>query len=258
MARTTAASGVPNVAAMPPAAPHASRILRSDGDTGQHLADEGAEGAAGDDDRTLGAERAAGADGDRRRQRLGHRGAGMDPALLGEDGFHGLGDAVAADLGRPPGQERHQRVHRWRRRSRGSGPDGSQRTRAASIRSGGTGPRSSAGAMRWTSTYAAPPASRPSAAAMSDSTTSRFGGVRPCVGTPRFLGRTRSIVLRSIWLVYDVRHGSSASARRPVARRREWDSNPRWVAPHTLSKRADSAALASLQAASPPATAAAG
>ena len=30
------------------------------------------------------------------------------------------------------------------------------------------------------------------------------------------------------------------------AARREWDSNPRWVAPHTLSKRADSAALASL------------
>ena len=29
--------------------------------------------------------------------------------------------------------------------------------------------------------------------------------------------------------------------------RREWDSNPRWVAPHTLSKRADSAALAPLQ-----------
>ena len=29
--------------------------------------------------------------------------------------------------------------------------------------------------------------------------------------------------------------------------RREWDSNPRWVAPHTLSKRADSAALASLR-----------
>jgi hypothetical protein len=28
--------------------------------------------------------------------------------------------------------------------------------------------------------------------------------------------------------------------------RREWDSNPRRVAPHTLSKRADSAALASL------------
>ena len=29
--------------------------------------------------------------------------------------------------------------------------------------------------------------------------------------------------------------------------RREWDSNPRKVALHTLSKRADSAALASLQ-----------
>jgi hypothetical protein len=34
--------------------------------------------------------------------------------------------------------------------------------------------------------------------------------------------------------------------------RREWDSNPRWVAPHTLSKRADSAALASLLDARPP------
>jgi hypothetical protein len=30
------------------------------------------------------------------------------------------------------------------------------------------------------------------------------------------------------------------------SKRREWDSNPRRVAPHTLSKRADSAALASL------------
>ena len=33
---------------------------------------------------------------------------------------------------------------------------------------------------------------------------------------------------------------------RDITVRREWDSNPRWVAPHTLSKRADSAALASL------------
>jgi hypothetical protein len=31
-----------------------------------------------------------------------------------------------------------------------------------------------------------------------------------------------------------------------IYERREWDSNPRRVAPHTLSKRADSAALASL------------
>ncbi len=38
--------------------------------------------------------------------------------------------------------------------------------------------------------------------------------------------------------------GSSRSQCRPE--RREWDSNPRRLAPHTLSKRADSAALASL------------
>ena len=34
--------------------------------------------------------------------------------------------------------------------------------------------------------------------------------------------------------------------------RREWDSNPRRLAPHTLSKRADSAALASLPRAGDP------
>src|SRR5882762_9490131 len=34
-----------------------------------------------------------------------------------------------------------------------------------------------------------------------------------------------------------------------VWERRGWDSNPRWVAPHTLSKRADSAALAPLRGA---------
>src|SRR5262245_24090053 len=42
------------------------------------------------------------------------------------------------------------------------------------------------------------------------------------------------------------RSGARARASRgaaPVGTRREWDSNPRWVAPHTLSKRADSAAL---------------
>jgi hypothetical protein len=44
---------------------------------------------------------------------------------------------------------------------------------------------------------------------------------------------------------------SNASATRGnvvnlASARREWDSNPRRVAPHTLSKRADSAALASL------------
>ncbi len=35
-----------------------------------------------------------------------------------------------------------------------------------------------------------------------------------------------------------------------ITERRRWDSNPRWVAPHTLSRRADSSALALLLAAS--------
>src|SRR5205085_3266427 len=39
---------------------------------------------------------------------------------------------------------------------------------------------------------------------------------------------------------------SASDALLDLAERREWDSNPRRVAPHTLSKRADSAALASL------------
>ena len=55
----------------PAAAPQASRILRSDGETWSTWPSERAERAAGDDDRPLGAERAAGADGDRGRQRLG-------------------------------------------------------------------------------------------------------------------------------------------------------------------------------------------
>ncbi len=33
-----------------------------------------------------------------------------------------------------------------------------------------------------------------------------------------------------------------------LQKRRRWDSNPRWVAPHTLSRRADSSALALLLA----------
>ena len=40
--------------------------------------------------------------------------------------------------------------------------------------------------------------------------------------------------------------GADVPDRSDRRERREWDSNPRWVAPHTLSKRADSAALASL------------
>ena len=65
IASTTAASGAPKVAAIPAAAPQASRILRSLGRDVERLAEQGPERAAGDDDRALGAERAAGADGDR-------------------------------------------------------------------------------------------------------------------------------------------------------------------------------------------------
>ena len=97
MASTTAASGEPNVAAMPAAAPHARRILRSFGDTCDELAEQRAQRAAGDDDGALGAERAAGADGDRGGQRLGDGGSGRDAALLREHRFHRLGDAVTLD-----------------------------------------------------------------------------------------------------------------------------------------------------------------
>src|SRR5581483_8885654 len=78
MASTTEASGVPKVAAMPPAAPQARRIFRS-------------EGAAGHDDRPLGPEGPARPDGDGRRQRLGEGRPGRDLALLGEHRLHGLG-----------------------------------------------------------------------------------------------------------------------------------------------------------------------
>ena len=54
--------------------------------------------------------------------------------------------------------------------------------------------------------------------------------------------RTESAATQRVW------HRSSvpASGTDDEQQRREWDSNPRWVAPHTLSKRADSAALAPL------------
>src|SRR6185436_3580251 len=45
-------------------------------------------------------------------------------------------------------------------------------------------------------------------------------------------------------------HGGNVVHAGPMYERREWDSNPRWVAPHTLSRRADSSALASLRGAS--------
>ncbi len=65
------------------------------------LSEPRAERAAGRDDRPFGAERAPGADRDRRRQRLQQGHAARDAARVGEDLFHCLGNAVAADRGRP-------------------------------------------------------------------------------------------------------------------------------------------------------------
>ena len=65
MASSTADTGLPNVAAMPAAAPAASSVLRSTAVVDHDLPDQRAERPAGGDDRPLGAERPAGADGDR-------------------------------------------------------------------------------------------------------------------------------------------------------------------------------------------------
>src|SRR5437899_1843052 len=78
IASTTAASGVPNVAAIPAARPARQEDLALGGGHADQLADQGAEGATGDDDRALGAERPAGADRDRGRCGLGDGGAGSD------------------------------------------------------------------------------------------------------------------------------------------------------------------------------------
>ena len=101
MASTTAASGAPNVADMPAAAPAASRILRSDGDTGitwpssdpidppvTMIGPSAPNGAP--------VPIAIAAD-----TGLAMRRAGCDAALLGEHRLHRLGDAVAADHRRP-------------------------------------------------------------------------------------------------------------------------------------------------------------
>ena len=63
-ASSTAATGVAKMAAMPPAAPATSSVLRSADGEMEELREQRAEGAAGHDDRAFGAERAAGADGD--------------------------------------------------------------------------------------------------------------------------------------------------------------------------------------------------
>ena len=64
----------------------------------QQLADQRTDRAAGLDDGAFGAERSAGADGDRRRDRLQNRDLGLDAAAVDQHGFHGFGNAVAANL----------------------------------------------------------------------------------------------------------------------------------------------------------------
>ena len=101
MASTTAASGAPNVAAMPAAAPAASRILRSDGETRitWPSSDPSAPpvtmiGPSAPNGAPVPIAIAA-------EIGLATRGARRDAALLGEDRLHRLGDAVAADHRRP-------------------------------------------------------------------------------------------------------------------------------------------------------------
>ncbi|CUI75890.1 Uncharacterised protein [Achromobacter xylosoxidans] len=99
-------------------------IIQVDG-----LRQQRADGAAGHDDGTLGAERAAGADGNGRRHRLEHRDLGRDAALAYQDGFHRLGNAVAADLlgsiaGHQADDEAADDGNQHRRRPEPAGGDG--------------------------------------------------------------------------------------------------------------------------------------
>ena len=64
------------------------------------LAEQRSEGSAGLNDRPFRAERAAGANGDSGRQRFEDGQLWSDPATGNEDGLHGLGNAVAANMGR--------------------------------------------------------------------------------------------------------------------------------------------------------------
>ena len=97
-ASSTAATGVPKMAVMPPAAPATSSVLRSAAGEVEALGEERADRAAGHDDRAFGAERAAGADGDGGRERLEDGDFRLDPAAADQDGLDRLGDAVAANL----------------------------------------------------------------------------------------------------------------------------------------------------------------
>ena len=104
-ASTTAASGAPKVAAMPAAAPLASRIFRSDGETGRSWprSEPAAPpvtmiGPSAPNGPPVPMAIAA-------ETGLATRDPGRDAALALEHRLHRLGDAVAADGRRPPGEQ---------------------------------------------------------------------------------------------------------------------------------------------------------
>ena len=90
---------------MPAAAPLARRIFRSDGETGRSCP-RSEPTAPRHDDRVLGAEGSPGADGQRGGDGLGHGDPVGDATLALQHRLHRLGDAVATDRGRPPGEQR--------------------------------------------------------------------------------------------------------------------------------------------------------
>ena len=140
MASTTAASGEPKVAAIPAAAPLASRILRWLGETRTTWPMSEPMAPPGDDDRALRAEGATGADGHRRRERLGDRGARGDPALAEQDRLHGLGQTVARGSQATTGEEGHDRRTGHGRDHHERADLAARRGSAAPTPTGGRGP----------------------------------------------------------------------------------------------------------------------
>ena len=107
--KSVAATGVPKTALMPAAGTgHEERAALGRGEP-EELADDGADGTAGQDDRPLCAEGPTRADADRARDRFEERQARLHAAAVDEDALHRLGDAVTADLLRT--EPRHEPHH---------------------------------------------------------------------------------------------------------------------------------------------------
>ncbi len=97
MARSTAETGLPNVAAIPRGGAGGEERLALDRGRLEELSEQGAERAAGRDDRAFGPERAAGSDRDRGGERFQKRHPRRDPALVEQDLFHRFGNPVSAN-----------------------------------------------------------------------------------------------------------------------------------------------------------------